>query len=108
MAGRSLSESSTIEVSIVVMIAAAIAAGMSWATTIGMKQDAIREDLESLAAQVENGTHDRWTGANMRAWVLQASKEVQIWTAESEHAMDLPEGTLIQFHFPDPDEIRGR
>ena len=99
--------SSLVELSLVVSICVGIAGGSVWATRISMGQDRLREDMAELNALVRLGVSDSWRGAHMRAWVNRANREVELWSIEAEHTLNLEDGSWRRFIFPDPDDVLG-
>ena len=96
-----------IELSLVIAICVGIAAGSTWATQISLGQTRLREEVRSMRAVLDGGTSDRWRGADMHSWVIQANREVEIWSRAAEQEMGLPPGSWKRFRFPDSHEITG-
>ena len=95
-----LGNATLIELSLVLLICGAIVAATRWATKVDYR-------LDSIDSKLDAGIYDRWRGADMRAWVLQANREVEVWSLEAEHVLGLEGDSWVRFHFPDPDNIRG-
>ena len=103
-----LRRSTLVDLSLVVSLCAAIGAGAIWTTKITLKLEQLQLDLTAIRLKVDSGIVDRWRGADMKAWVQSANREVRIWTRDTERALGLESGSLIEFQFPNPDHNNGR
>lgn len=97
--GSILSDQSPIQLGIVILLCGAIWAGSTWASDV-------THAIDALSDQIHHGTKDRWTGGNMKVWVDQANREVELWSIQAEHNLGLEDGEFDRLEFPDPDAVR--
>ena len=90
-----LSETSFISVSLFLSLIAFVALAATWASNVTFRLDAIEGAIRS---QVD----DRWRGADMKAWVELANREVEVWSLATEQKLELEPGTYPRFRFPEP------
>ena len=95
---KGLSKDSAISIGLLIVIIGAVAGAASWASTVSLR-------LKSIESTLREGTHDGWTGKDMRSWVKAANREVEIWSITLEQQLELAPGTGAHFKFPDPGEI---
>ena len=97
---KTLSKDTAISLGLLIVVIAAVASAASWASIIDVR-------LANIEEALAEGTGDRWTASDMRAWIRAANKEVEIWSKAAEQELGLEPGTWHVFEFPDPDLIRG-
>lgn len=99
---RALRRSTPVEISLVIGLCTGLVGGSVWATKITMGQSELQGQIRDLKEIVTRASNGHWTRADMSLWVDRANREVELWSIDTERALDLESGTWRRFVFPDP------
>jgi hypothetical protein len=95
-----LNENTMVSLGLIGTIILTVAAGAGWASSISHRLGDIEEHLKATVG-------DRWTEADMRAWVRAVNREIEAWGRSTEASLNMPQGTWYPLQFPEPDETKG-